>query len=468
MRPVKFFKKWYVILILCIFALAAILFILFKSNPKHKIVEEAYIYGYPLVTMDMTRRQLTNIEIADEAHGPMGQLIKMRSFPAVDNHVAAAPNAETLYTMVWYDLTHEPWLFTIPDMGNRFYIMPMLSSFNEVFFVAGTRATGQKSMIYAITGPGWNGQLPDSITQVKSPTSLVWILGRVYCTGTEEDYAAVHALQDKFRSVPLSAWGKPYIPPKGIIDPAFDMKKGVRKLVNDLPLEEYFDYLCRLLKTNPPKPEDAPAFERFAEIGIVPGQDFDATKLPKLGKRLDPKLALLDMVETMKDKKAVNGWLYWNSNAGSYGTDYQQRAMVTLIGPGLNYPQDAVYPFSQKDAEGEKYDGSKYKYVIHFENGKLPPVRGFWSITMYDEEFFFVPNPINRYNLSQRDSLKKNADGSVDLYIQAESPGTDKESNWLPAPKGTFIPMMRLYWPKDTPPSILDGTWTPPPVKRIQ
>ncbi len=304
------------------------------------------------------------------------------------------------------------------------------------------------------------------MTQVESPTALVWILGRVYCAGTPQDYKAVHELQDQFSSVPLSAYGKPYTPPPGVVDEAFDMRKEVRHQVNDLPLDEFFSYLARLLETNPPKPEDAPIMARMAEIGIVPGQEFDRGELPLLGHRLDPKLALLELVHAMKAKGPVNGWLYWTSNAGQYGTDYEQRAMVTLIGPGLNFPQDAIYPFSEKDADGKEYDGSKHAYVMRFEKGQMPPVKGFWSLTMYDPEFFFVPNPLNRYSLSQRDTFVTNADGSVDLYLQAESPGPDREANWLPAPKGKFIPMFRLYWPQDTPPSILDGSWTPPPVRR--
>ena len=433
---------------------------------KHKVVRDAYIYGYPLVTMDMTRKQETNVRVPDEAHAPMGQLIKLRAYPAVDNRGAAAPNADTLYTMVWLDVSDEPWVFSIPDMGDRFYIMPMLSGFNEVSFVAGSRATGAKAQEYAITGPGWSGSLPEGVMQAESPTALVWILGRVYCSGTPEDYAAVHELQDRFSCVPLSAYGQPYTPPPGVVDDTFDMKKAARKQVNDLPLEEFFAYLAELLKTNPPKPEDAEIVERMAEIGIVPGEDFDGSKLPRLGHRVDPKLALLELVRAMKAKDPVNGWLYWTSNAGAYGTDYEQRAMVTLIGPGLNYPEDALYPFSEKDADGKKYDGSKRRYVIRFEKGQMPPVKGFWSLTMYDPDFFFVPNPLNRYSLSQRDTFVTNADGSVDLYLQAESPGADKEANWLPAPEGKFIPMLRLYWPQDAPPSILDGSWTPPPVKR--
>ena len=462
--PMKM-KKTIGKIIVATMAVIAIVVQVFSANPKHEIVREAYIYGYPLVTMDMTRRQQTNVREPDDAHAPMGQLIKMRAYPAVDNKGAAAPNADTMYTMVWYDVSTEPWVFSIPDMGDRFYIMPMLSSYNEVFFVAGTRATGSKAQKYVVTGPGWSGALPEGMTQVKSPTALVWILGRVYCTGTSGDYKAVHELQDQYASVPLSAYGKPYTPPPGVVDEKFDMKTAVRKQVNAMNTEEFFTYFAKLLKNNPPKPEDAPIVARMAKIGIVPGQELDRSKLPVLGEKLDPKLALLEMVEAMKAKKPVNGWLYWNTNAGSYGTDYGQRAMVTLIGPGLNFPQDAVYPFAEKDERGEKYDGTKHNYVMHFEKGGMPPVKGFWSLTMYDPEFFFVPNPIDRYNLSQRDKFVANPDGSVDFYLQAESPGPDKEANWLPAPKGKFVPMLRLYWPTDTPPTIIDGSWKPPAIR---
>ena len=458
-------KKKIAVVPIAVLALVAIAIAYFTGSPKQKIVREAYIYGYPLVTMDLTRRQETNVQAPDDAHAPMGQLIKLRAYPAVDNHTAAAPNADTLYTMVWLDLSTEPWVFSIPDMGDRFYIMPMLSGYNEVFFVADPRTTGGKAQEYVITGPGWSGALPEGVTQVKSPTALVWILGRVYCTGTPEDYQAVHALQDQFSVVPLSSHGKPYTPPPGLVDEKFDMKTAVRKQVDAMSTEEFFTYFARLLKDNPPKLEDAPIVARMAEIGIVPGQELDRSKLPAAGGKLDPKLALLDMMEAMKAKKPVNGWLYWTSDAGSYGTDYGQRAMVTLIGPGLNYPQDAIYPFSEKNEHGDKYDGAGHNYVMHFDKGQMPPVKGFWSLTMYDPEFFFVPNSINRYDLSQRNTFVTNADGSVDLYLQAESPGADKEANWLPAPKGKFVPMLRLYWPTDTPPTILDGSWKPPAIK---
>src|SRR5271170_7949958 len=202
---------------------------------------DAYIYGYPLVTMDMTRKRLTNVASPDAAHAPMGQLLKLRTYPAVDNHAVTAPNADTLYTIAWLDLSKEPWIFGIPDMGDRYYLMPMLDGWTDVFQVPGKRTTGDKAQEYAITGPGWSGTLPAGVTEYKSPTNMVWILGRIYCTGTPQDYAAVHALQDKFTLVPLSSYGKPYTPPAGVVDPsAGDEGKSVRDLVDAMDINDYF------------------------------------------------------------------------------------------------------------------------------------------------------------------------------------------------------------------------------------
>jgi hypothetical protein len=413
---------------------------------------EAYIYGYPLVTMDMTRKQLTNVPDATSVpgRGPMGQLIKLRTYPAVDDHAVTAPNADTLYTIVWLDVSSEPWVFTIPDMGDRYYLLPMLDGWTDVFQVPGKRTTGGKAQKYAITGPGWSGTLPAGVTEYKSPTGLVWILGRIYCTGTPQDYAKVHALQDKFSIVPLSSYGKTYTPLANEVDANFDMKTGVREQVDAMGVMEYFNYLAKLMKTNPPAEADAPMVATMARIGLVPGQDFDASKLGAFDKeaiKAVPKLAQVKIMEYFeKVAKPVNGWMYITKNIGVYGTEYLQRALVTAIGLGANRPQDAIYPTSQKDADGQEYDGNKH-YVMHFDKGQTPP------------------NPIHRYTLSSRNKFATNPDGSVDLYLQADSPGKGKEANWLPAPKAKFIPMLRLYWPKETPPSIIDGSWKPPGIK---
>ncbi len=431
---------------------------------------DAYLYGYPLITFDVARMQQTNVAAPDAEHAPMGQMIRMRTYPAVDNHCCAAPNADTLYTEAWLDVSKEPSVLSIPDMGNRYYIIPMLDGYSEVMSVASPATTGYKAQTYAITGPGWAGTLPSGVTQVKSATGMVWVLGRVYCTGTPDDYKAVHALQDKFTVVPLSSYGKPYTPPAGQVDPNFDMKTAVRKQVDALDIDAYFTRLAQLMKTNPPTVADALAGRAHGEDRLVPGQDYDPSKLRGFDKeaiKAVPKLALLKMVKLLKDQKTANGWLYFTSGVGNWGTDYPLRAMGNMLGPGWNRPQDAVYPLSQKDANGDDYNGADHKYVMHFDKRQFPPVKAFWSITLYDPDFFFAPNSINRYELSQRNKFITNSDGSVDMYLQAESPGKAKAANWLPAPKDKFVLVMRLYWPTTTPPSILDGSWTPPAAGRV-
>jgi len=463
----------------CLLLLAAILAC--SSSPKatettqkpgaEQAVKDAvdvYVYGYPLVTMDMTRRQMTNVATPDGTHAPMGQLLKARNYPPPDYHAVTAPNADTLYTTAWIDVSQEPWVLSVPDMGDRYYLLPMLSGWTDVFQVPGKRTTGDKAQKFLISGPNWSGAVPDGVTQYKSPTGLVWILGRIYCTGTPADYAAVHALQDKFSLVPLSSYGKPYTPVPGTVDSSFDMKTAVRDQVDALSVDDYFNYLARLMKMNPPAAEDAPIVEKMKSIGLEPGKDFDPGKLGAFDREVIktvPKLAQVKILEYFKQAaEPVNGWTYLTKNIGVYGTDYIQRALVTAIGLGANRPQDAIYPTSQKNADAKEYDGASNKYVMHFDKGQMPPVNGFWSITMYDKDYFFVPNALNRYTLSARNKFNVNPDGSVDLYLQADSPGKAKEANWLPAPKAQFIPMLRLYWPKETPPSIIDATWKPPAI----
>lgn len=431
------------------------------------IATDAYIYGYPLVTMEITRRIMTNMATPEGNRAPMGQFAKAREYPNASFRDVTAPNADTLYTTAWIDVGKEPWVLSIPDMKDRYFLVPMLDGWTNVFQVPGSRTTGTGAQTYAITGPEWSGSLPAGVKEYKSPTSLVWILGRIYCTGTKEDYAAVHAAQDEFKLVPLSSYGKAYVPPAGKVDSTIDMKKAVREQVNGMDAVAYFTLLAQLMKTNPPAPADAAALARFAKIGLVSGKEFDASKLnADFAKRI-PEIAfdrIMLQFKVNKDVQHIDGWNF-TTKTGLYGTDYLMRALITAIGLGANRPQDAVYPTSLKDASDDAYEGAN-KYVIHFDKGHVPPAEGFWSITMYDAGYFFVANPINRYSISPRQNLRSNPDGSIDLYIQKDTPGADKESNWLPAPAGKFILMLRMYWPKENDPSILDGTWTPPKVKK--
>lgn len=432
------------------------------------LATDAYIFGYPLVTMEMTRRIMTNVAEPVGTRAPMGQIIKLRNYPDAAFKDVTAPNADTLYTTAFFDVGKEPWVLSIPDMKDRYFLMPMLDGWTTVFQVPGKRTTGTGAQTYAITGPGWKGTLPDGVKEYKSSTSIVWLLGRIYCTGTPEDYAAVHKLQDEFKLVPLSAYGKPYTPPAGRIDPAIDMKTAVRDQVNRMDAVAYFTLLCELMKTNPPSEADAAQLARFASIGIVPGQSFDASKLKADFAKRIPDIAFDRIMLQFKINKAIthqNGWAF-TTRTGIYGTDYLMRALITAIGLGANRPQDAVYPTSKADAEGHKYNGAN-KYVMRFPKGHLPPAEGFWSLTMYDDKYFFVNNPLNRYSISARQNLQTNPDGSTDLYIQKDSPGKDKESNWLPAPAGDFILMLRMYWPSETDPSIISGSWTIPAARKL-
>jgi hypothetical protein len=439
-----------------------------REDEARDIALDAYVYGYPLVTMEMTRRVMTNTATADDKRAPVGQFAKARWYATPTDRDVAAPNADTLYTVAWLDLSKGPVVLGIPEMKDRYYTMPLLDGWTDIFRVPGKRTTGGHPQKYLLTGPGWRGRVPAGMTECKAPTQTVWILGRIYSDGTSADLAEVHTLQDQFLLVPLAAYGKPYTPPDGEVDPTIDMTTPVRDQVNRLPPAAYFGMLARLMRDNPPAEVDRPMVERMAKIGVVPGSDFNADALPAVVAKVMadvPKLAL-DKIRAHRKEGAsrVNGWRI-AQKTGDYGTDYLQRALVALVGLGANRPEDAIYPIAVQDSDGKGYEGA-HKYVIHFEKGKMPPVEGFWSLTMYDDKMFLVPNSLGRYALGTRDDVKTNPDGSTDLYLQKDSPGPDKESNWLPAPSGRFFPMLRMYWPSTTPPSLLDGSWQPPPIKK--
>ena len=431
----------------------------------------AYIYGYPLVTMEMTRRVMTNVATTQDRKVPMGRFGSLRTYPDATYKDVTTPNADTLYSIAWLDLSREPYILSLPNEHGRYYLMPLMDGWTNVFKSPGTRTTGTKAQKYAITGPGWKGTLPKGVKEYQSPTNLVWILGRTYCRGTEADYKEVHKIQDHYQLVPLSQYGKPYTPPPGKVDPGIDMKTPVREQVHRMEGATFFKLLATLLQKNPPAAADAPMVAKLAKIGIVPGQEFDFGKLdPAVAQGLAraPQAGIKKiMAHAQSLGKVVNGWGI-SLKTGTYGTDYLQRATIAAIGLGANLPQDAVYPFSEKDRDGQPYDGT-HNYVMHFPKGQMPPVKAFWSLTMYNAQLFFAANPLNRYTLSSRDKFKYNKDGSVDLYIQHESPGKAKEPNWLPAPPGKFALVLRLYWPVEPPkPSILDGSWKPPTVTRVE
>ncbi len=436
-----------------------------------KIAVDAYIYGYSLMTSDVTEKAFTNTTAPspETFQAPINQFVSIPKYPPADYKGVTAPNADTLYSAAFLDVSKEPIILSYPDMHGRYFLFPIYSQWTNVLAAPGKRTLGTEAQTIAIVGPHWQGTLPSGITQtVKSPTNSVFIIGRVYADGTAEDYAAVNAAQKEFKLVPLSSYGKSYTPPAGTIDPkAPSVKEKVRDIISKMDAQTYFNTMATSMTANPPVlPQDAAIVAEMAKIGLVPGKPFDLGKLPPA-----VQSALADVEKAASDKieeqlktgnKVVNGWLL-TSGTGDYGTNYLWRAAISNYGWGANLTKDAIYP-STKDSEGKPLVGTNV-YVVHFPKGETPPAEGFWSITMYDTSYFFYPNSLNKQTVSMRDHPVLNPDGSLDLYFSHDKPAKTPDANWLPAPSDQFILMMRLYWPRETPPSILDGTWSPPPVK---
>jgi hypothetical protein len=437
-----------------------------------QIALDAYIYGYSLITTEVTRVQMTNVDKAEGLHAPMGQFGNVKRYPPADYRGVSAPNADTLYSVAWLDLS-EPQVFSHPDMGKRFYLFEMTDLWMTDFETPGTRTAGGHAANYLITGPGWAGPVPAGMKQIKCATRYMVILGRTYADGTDRDYETVNALQAQYKIVPLSAYGKAYNYQRPPVNPnpGFSMTDGPQSVILNMDTTTYFNMMAQLMGgAAPPSSHDAPMLARMAKIGLVPGKPFDMTKLEPsvLAGLKDLGKTALQRIEANKDSMGaiVNGWVV-TKGLGVYGTDYIKRAVVAAFGWPANLEQDAVYPYTEVDSEGRALSGAN-NYKLTFPKGETPPVNGFWSITMYeiDKGWWFVPNPLNKFTVSPRDNLKYNADGSLTLYFQNESPGKDGEANWLPAPKGDFIPMLRMYWPREKDPSINNGTWKPPPVEK--
>ncbi|MCS5699514.1 DUF1254 domain-containing protein [Cyanobium sp. FGCU-52] len=437
------------------------------------IATDAYIYGYSLVTTDVTRLQMSNVAKASELKAPLNQFLNIKRYPPATYRGVSAPNADTLYSLAWLDLK-QPQVFSHPDMGKRFHLFPMVDLWMTIFASPGTRTGDSKAANYLITGPGWKGAVPAGMKHIPAATRYIVILGRTYADGTEADYKATNALQAQYRITPLSAWGKPYKPAPPPVDanPGISMTDKPQAVILAMGTEGYFNWLSKRMCTDAPAyAADAPALARFARIGFQPCKPFTLSKLnPAVQAALQdlPTTALARIGANQQSLGVmVNGWQV-TKGLGVYGTDYLKRAVVAAFGWPANLQQDAVYPYTLVDSTGERLSGD-HRYTLTFAKGQTPPVNGFWSITMYmiDQGWWFVPNPLNKFTVSPRDNLKPNPDGSITLYLQKDSPGKDKEANWLPAPADDFIPMLRMYWPKDTAPSILNGTWTPPMVKRV-
>ncbi|MCA0209201.1 MAG: DUF1254 domain-containing protein [Proteobacteria bacterium] len=436
-----------------------------SEDEAYAIGLEAYTYAYPLVLMETTRRVSTNAGVDGKLRAPTNQFAHMKRYPDATFKDVVRPNADTLYSTLWFDVGKEPLVLTLPNTAGRYHVVPIMDMWTDVFATLGTRTTGNDGGTVALVGPHWQGTLPKGMRIVRSPTEMGWIIGRIQTNGAA-DYAHVHTLQAGYAAVPLSTWGKPQPPAPAKPDPALDMSPPVEQVARMQP-DAFFALFAEVMKRNPPHDSDYAMLLRMERVGLVPGQSFDLAKAGPAVQRGLTRAAADAYPRIVNRRKSIaltrNGWGAMGNAIGVYGNDYLQRAFIGFAGLGALPPEEAIYPMAPLDAEGKPFSGAS-RYVLHFAKEELPPADAFWSLTMYGADQFFVANPIDRFAIGDRDKLVFNADGSLDLYIQKDNPGADKETNWLPAPEGPFTMNLRLYLPRR---AAMEGSWTPPPVKRV-
>ncbi len=439
-----------------------------SGDDIREIAIEAYIYAYPLVFMELTRRTRVNVSgPSPDGRAPMNQFAHMPAFPDATFKDVVRPNADTLYSMLWFDVSNEPLILGIPDSGGRYYVLQMMDMWTDVFAAPGSRTTGTAAQRYVLVGPGWHGAAPAGTDVIRSPTASGWILVRAQTNG-KADYSAVHKFQDGYSSSPLSQSRTPHTPLQNPLDPRWDTTTPPVDQIARLGAEEFFTLFAQLTRLNAPHANDYPILHRMRRIGLEPGKMFSISEVSDaVGKALEdagPEAFERMVTDFGKIGTPMNGWRVNLRGVGTWGTDYVMRAAGAYHGLGGSTPEDVVYPVGLTDADGEPFSSDR-RYHLHFDKDQLPPVRAFWSLTLYNERMLFAANKLDRYAIGDRDKLQFTGDGSLDLYIQRDSPGKDKESNWLPAPAGgAFTLALRLYWPER---AVLDGAWAPPQVKRV-
>jgi len=429
------------------------------SGDVRSLSSDAYIYLYPLVMMEMTRRQFVNVPAgAKPGLGPPNEFHHLRAFPTAEFRAVVRPNFDTLYSSAWIDLSSGPVVVSAPDTDDRFYMLPMLDMWTDVFASPGKRTTGTGAQEYALVGPAYTGELPAGLEVIHAPTPWIWVIGRTQTNGPA-DYAAVNAVQDGFTIEPLH-------PKAHTIDPGADTTTEPVRLVNGMGAVEFFTCAAEALEVNPPHATDFSILARIRKLGITPGESFDPGRFDRSALE-QLEAGAKDAIQAITANLVhlgpnTNGWLISTEAIGVYGNTYLKRATVALGGLGANPPEEAIYPVLLSDADGDVIDGAN-DYVIHFGADRLPPVDAFWSITMYDGEGFQTANELDRFAIGDRDPLVYNDDGSLDIVIQGANPGPEREANWLPAPAGPLGITMRLYAPRQ---EALDGTWAPPPLEK--
>jgi len=431
---------------------------------REKIVlgAEGYIYGYPLVIMDVTRVN------SEQLIGPENQLKRVRRFPDAAFKDVVRPNVDTLYTSAFINMDKGPWVFEMPPNTQRYELMPFLDAWTNVFAAPGTRlqvaAQARGSARFLLAGPGWRGEVPAGMTLLRSPTAMTWLIGRTQTNGAQ-DYALVGQLQDGLRLVKLSDWQAGRAPKEPAWVPAPVKPLPPIQQMRAMEAETFYSRLSALMVNNPPTEADRPMLAKLQRIGVEPGKPLQWDTTDRWAITLGRWIADFTIArELKKPRDLVRGWSTPPLILGRYGTAYNTRAVVAMLGLGANLPQDAIYPNTSLDAQGRPLDGS-HRYRLHFQADALPPVNAFWSVTAYGSDDFLIDNPLRRYALGDRDPLVFNTDGSLDLWVQAEAPVDAPSNNWLPVKSGqNFLLNARLYWPKKP---ALDGSWGMPAVERV-
>ena len=429
------------------------------SDDLASLSADAYTYLYSLVTMDVSRRQQTAPGASDRpGFGPANQFHHLTEFPSADFRAVVRPNFDTLYSSAWLDLTGGPVLIEIPDSHDRYYMMPMLDMWTDVFASPGKRTSGTGPQRYVVALREHDTSQIDDAEVIVAPTPYVWVIGRTQTHGPA-DYASVNEFQ---KGLSVTALGSPTTSSEEPVDPTAEPLR----IVNAMSAVEFFTRAAEVLRVVPPHATDNSVLMRIAGLGLVPGRSFDASRFgsDEIAEiERGAKSALASISDVMRLGRVANGWEIVTKSIGVYGIDYLARSQVTLVGLGANPPEDAIYPLLLTDSDGQPLSG-EHDYRLHFAAGELPPVDAFWSVTMYDAEGYQVGNEIDRFAIGDRDNLRFNDDGSLDLYLQHTNPGPELVDNWLPTPRGPLGVTLRLYAPQR---AALTGAWTPPPVRRV-
>ena len=424
-----------------------------QTMAAQELLEQAYLYTFPLVLMDATRKVSTNTETPNGTRAPINQFIHAEKLADAASRAVVTPNVDTIYTQAFLDVGAEPMLYGVPQT-DRFFNVQVLDAWTNT--VAVLEAPG----LYAITRSDWQGELPEGVQRIDVPTTRVWTIARIVLSG-QEDLPNVRAIQDKMQLMPLSAYQMDsWTAPAGTYDPAYDFVPVQHVLA--LSPQEFFDTANQLMETNPPAAADAPVLRELAALHVGPGEKFDDKALG-LFSGLRWKLMLLQLKGKLKAEAAnyaqqMGQWIYYGDPIGDFGTAYTYRAMVALMGLGANTTDVAIYPKTDVDSTGAVLTGKK-TYTLHIEAEPPTKEKGFWSVTAYGEDDFLIDNAIDRYCVNDRSGLHRNPDGSIDIILSKEAP--EDTTNWLPVGEGDFHLFLRIYKP-DT--AALEG-WQPPVVR---